>query len=1094
MVGNHARLALRLAGVSSRRKGRDLNENVRSSRDKRVALEQPIRAEKTFSVQSLHHMKNHPLGKSLFQTVLIRCLMVSLAGQMAFTAESDPSTSFTFRLAADATTSAGVFSHDTLIKTLWSNVRYSAGSHTATWNGATDEGHAAAKGDYTIRILSSQAKYTWEGVIGNTSDAFSGPTIHHAEDIAQGMAISGGNIYIAAGYNEARSSTLKTTVANPQAKTYILPVPKAHGFTDAYTAFVATDDKYVYWAGLEAALKPTKHFVYATKTDDDHEVAFPGSQTVSLTSGLIKHSGIDVIDSLEGSCSGLAVQKNGPFLLVSHRGLHELHVLDKTTGALVKSVPMSEPTALATDAAGHLWVADRREGKPVVRKCTVEHDGALTPMRDLEITNLQNPLALAVSPDDKTLLIADGGASQQLRAFDNGTAVPQWTYGAPGGYAHNPEVRDDKFFFRNIDNIARHEGGRDWSYLAFQPDGSFWVGDCGNFRAQCFAADRRVLRRIMWIPTFYTALVDLNNPERVFAEYLEFRVDYAKPLAPNNGSWTLVRNWGGSKQPEEYALTGGAYQHANLPWHTIATLSNGRTYATFRNYATNKLGLAELDPATGLRFTSAQTPSLRYDLSPDGSLRTISPPAAGKATSWITHLLKGFDAHNDPQWEEPQTVASSPPLDRQVFDHAPYTAGLWSAWEASSSGILPSFDAMAPLPAYANAPISHNGWHLAGLDAKTGAWRWKAAPSTLRSYAGDWPTDGAFDTGNGVGNAGSVVHAVGADLFWQYIGEGWKSGETNMWTHIRDDGLVAGQFGVVQHIMPDGTEDEGQPAMAGNATSHGIVRRPDGTIYIYHNDEGFHGGIHRWRIENLASISEQAVPVKRNSDVIAPRHDPSDLLEGLPYGSSVADNSAGWQRRPATDILNNNYLDWWSVKTNVTSYLKEESPDIDISFAHRPGSSASVTRELGKFSTPLAHWKLSAMVQFAWPNLGKSEGLRIEVLDGAGKVIWQFSPNQITTSDYRVLGNGQTLYQATDHATFNQRIQSGQPLTVEVRNGEVMIAYGSQLPPLKAMVMDPQADWRAPKVLQVRFWTTGGGYHHGVNLRKLHFYPGTGAD
>ena len=44
--------------------------------------------------------------------------------------------SFTFSLPASASTSAGVFSKDgTLLKTLWSGVTYSAGSHTIDWDG-----------------------------------------------------------------------------------------------------------------------------------------------------------------------------------------------------------------------------------------------------------------------------------------------------------------------------------------------------------------------------------------------------------------------------------------------------------------------------------------------------------------------------------------------------------------------------------------------------------------------------------------------------------------------------------------------------------------------------------------------------------------------------------------------------------------------------------------------------------------------------------------------------------------------------------------------------------------------------------------------
>src|SRR5438132_3548451 len=51
----------------------------------------------------------------------------------------------------------------------------------------------------------------------------------------------------------------------------------------------------------------------------------------------------------------------------------------------------------------------------------------------------------------RTLLVADGGSSQQVKAFENASATgigtPLWTFGHAGGYANGPAVSDDKFFF-----------------------------------------------------------------------------------------------------------------------------------------------------------------------------------------------------------------------------------------------------------------------------------------------------------------------------------------------------------------------------------------------------------------------------------------------------------------------------------------------------------------------------------------------------------------------------------------------------------------------------------------------------------------------
>src|SRR5262245_18500954 len=78
-------------------------------------------------------------------------------------------TPFTYSLLSPSNTSAGVYFNGWLIKTLWSNVPTNAGSHNATWDATDDLGHLLPSGTYEVRIVSSNPKYTWMGVIGNTS-------------------------------------------------------------------------------------------------------------------------------------------------------------------------------------------------------------------------------------------------------------------------------------------------------------------------------------------------------------------------------------------------------------------------------------------------------------------------------------------------------------------------------------------------------------------------------------------------------------------------------------------------------------------------------------------------------------------------------------------------------------------------------------------------------------------------------------------------------------------------------------------------------------------------------------------------------------
>src|SRR5689334_22916428 len=126
----------------------------------------------------------------------------------------------TFTLPSAATTSAGIYdSNGVLIRSLWSNVHYDAGSYTASWNGIDDSGALRPNGSYELRVLSNNVQYTWEGVVGNTSDSFEGDTLHHGYDGILGIAINGTTLYGATGYNEPWVSGFKSTTTNPQSRT-----------------------------------------------------------------------------------------------------------------------------------------------------------------------------------------------------------------------------------------------------------------------------------------------------------------------------------------------------------------------------------------------------------------------------------------------------------------------------------------------------------------------------------------------------------------------------------------------------------------------------------------------------------------------------------------------------------------------------------------------------------------------------------------------------------------------------------------------------------------------------------------------------------
>lgn len=992
-----------------------------------------------------------------------------------------------FALAATRRTSAGVYRGRELVRTLWSNVALPAGRQRADWDGTTDTGEVAPAGRYMIKLLSSDVRYVWEGVVGNTSEKMSGPTKWHPEDIAFGMAIAGDTMYVATGYNEARASTFKAKLANPQAKFNVLP--GRFRYTGASTFFVATDGETVFWAANDPA-RHSRHFVFATRTSDDGETLFAAGNalTVANGAGARYKSAIAVLDDPKATITGLAVQPAGRFLFVARRDLGRIEVIDKKTGALVRSEPAAAPGRLAVDRRGRLWAAVSEAAGPRVVRFDVGDDGRLAAAVRLSASAVVDPLAIAVSPDDRLVLIADGGGSQQVKAFDGETGAALWTHGIKGGYATGTLVRDDKFYFRNLHRITI-SGGIDWSYLAFEPDGSFWVGDSGNDRSQHFSADRRVIGRLSWVPLFYSAFVDANDPTRVFANMLEFRIDYSKPLAPANGSWTLVRNW-------SHALPADTNDQYSL-LRNVATLRNGRTYAQLRSFSRNRMILVELPPDGPLRFTGIETLLLDDALAADGSLRTTPRPEAGKPMSWSIKELESFDERHNPRWRPSRVVATAPPPKRS--DPAPFPNVIAPPWETTAPGAIVSLDTRHPRKEFERDAVGHDGFHLGAFDPASGRWLWRTAPSTHKDYRGEFPDDGAFDIGNSIVAAASRSHVIGPTILWQYFGEGWGggvAGETNMWTHVHDSGLMIGLFGAVQRTIAF-QEDEGQPGMAGNAASNSVVRAPNGGIYVYHNDEGFHGGIHRWRIDGLESIEiqEQAVdwsPTRYR----APVPDPADLLSGLARLGVVADGSGGWRRVPTAEVEVDRHRSWWSVRSGFRSYKRSLSPDLEI--AHVLDGSATVQRDLPRLAGVSAGWTLSGMVSWSLENHQESDrpdggGIYLEVLDDAARVIARLWPKRVRDpDDFRVLGNGATLARTDSVGRFGDVIRQATPFVIRWNGGRLEIGYGGEAP-VAVEVQDGEAVAARPHAVRIQCWSTAGSrYRRTIGISRVFFRAGSG--
>lgn len=759
---------------------------------------------------------------------LIVAVLMTLFQVVAFADQH----SFIFTLSKSGNTSGGVYdTSGNLVRTMWSNVPFLAGAHAQAWDGRDDDGRHVSSGNYTMRVRSSDVTYTWEGVIGNTSSASSGPTKHRYFQFINTMAIAGDYAYYGTHYNEGWTAHYKFALNNPQTKIPILFAPG----TGQTTECVATDGTTVFWGGNDPYNQSTS-FVFGTKTSDDTEVLFANGTSYKTTHGRTYPKCIAFQQVANSNITGLAVQKTGSYLFVARKALNQIQVVHKTTGALVQTLTHTAPGFLAVDGSdANLWI----QSGTSINKYTVQSNGTLS-ASILTISGLSAPVGIAASPDNSTLLVADAGSSQQIKAFSNSTGASVWTHGTAGGYANDPTVSDSKFYFS--DQTAAVDFPL-LPFVCYQPDGTFWVGDAGNYRVQHYAANRTFIERVMVIPHSYSIAADPNAPTRVFNEYLEFAVDYTKPLAGNNGSWTLVRNWRGG-------VPNAFYQDfmVNI-LRSVTTMNNGRTYALLQHISSHRYQVVELPPTGSLRFTSIELGVFTNDrIEPDGSLRTYTNTGLGGTATWRSRPLTGFDASHNPVWAAANTLASITP----VVGEDPHDWSHSSPSRVTSTNLVISFD-----PAKPAFGRSH-GWHLGAVAVGGSAWKWRTAPSTGSNYLGPYPSDGGFDTGNYVQYPGGDVLVVDNNIFWSYHGEFWKNSQTNKWNHVYDDGLMVGQFGVT---TPEMNGLEAAPGIAGNVFSVASVKDAAGNVYVYHNDESNHGGVHRWKISGLNTIQEQNFPV-----------------------------------------------------------------------------------------------------------------------------------------------------------------------------------------------------------------------------------------
>jgi hypothetical protein len=767
-------------------------------------------------------------------------LSLTISGGITNTAGS---LQFSFNLPQNSqgsyVTSAGVYNPTTgaLVRTLWNNIQYQAGMNYGAWDGKDDSGKVLAGGtNYQIKLIYHNVQYVWQGMVGNTSATQVGRNVYRSFEKIHDMTFTGNMGYYSVGYNENAAAFHQFSASTPQVP---LELNAGGTLTDPSSSmyYVTSDAAKTYWAKTQGGFSAANTYVIGINNGSNSIYTFPKGTTPP--SGQGQYASCVDFDGTAGqpnSAEGIAVQQGASGdLFVSHGNLNVVRVFDKIQGNLLGTIAVTNPGRMATAPNGDVWIISYAATPTVSRYTFANGKGTL----DETITGLSNPEGVGVSPDGTLLLVADGGASMQIKAFTNATGVvantgtPLWTYGTLGGMA-GPALTTSSFNFNvqyaNTNGFANNE-----AFVAFNPDGTFWLEDGGNDRYLHFSITGTTLgyiEQITYNDCSYQTTVDLTDATRVFNQFTEYAVNYSLPLGGTNGSWKMVNNWSIGLPNDSTHLYFGEYNG----WINVVTLSNGRTYGFLNNFNNNNSqDMFELSASGPARFTGYQFTNnpLIYA---DGSLRFNVSNGVGPLTCYSAPLT-GFDSANNPVWGSAALLASTVLTAANPLPLTTYPMRT----EVTASGVVIDFDG------------NHfdAGYHLGGIALGGTTFKWQASPSSTGTY---WfPQDGHFDMGNGVNYAGNYAGVLGRNIIYGYHGELWGGGEASQWVNYLDNGLMVGRFGTYGNIN---TLNGATPGFAGNSFYWSLVTGPDGNVYLYHGDEANHGGTNRWLITGWDAIAE----------------------------------------------------------------------------------------------------------------------------------------------------------------------------------------------------------------------------------------------
>lgn len=588
--------------------------------------------------------------------------------------------------------------------------------------------------------------YSWVGNIGNTGDSSWGQYKFKGLRAPTAVAELNGYIYATTGFVEGNGPAFKTLISNPKIKYEIGRSPNGYDKMLEGT-WIVSDASKVYILGFDP-------FGYTTNGGTGY--------TSKIDCAIIAY---DINDNLVNFSAGTSFSNS-------------LQDIPYSSGIVItRNDSTQRPVRLEIDNS-YLYVYTKDSVK-VFNKTTGARVSSTT----------YTPTAGVISTYTRN------GVTATMTA----TSV---TYnGVTLATAYNsPAINNYKYAPRDF-NFYRYKG---CVYIGL--DGSFWLIDVGNSRILHYSNAGVYLNQIAYVPMNYNCSVDRNDPTRVFAGFLEYKITYP------NLTWELVNNWSYGLN-ENYRSGRGFFENVVNTMRNVVTVS-GSTYALidsvilYEGYGMSYPSKMKLT-ATGLKRVKVYDAfeNVWFDLNGDEYIAVCDNQIGSRNI-----LYK-----NGVQVDQSPVITDS---SASYLDDANFAV--------TSDGHYVIFN---------NMNNAKSNYHLEWV--KAGVVVAKAAKSITGSQS-SYPTTDRFMV-DGVGGlpASKKVSICDSIAVFMYSGEGFQNAQTTK-LHIYKNKQFYRIIGktYAEAVTASGTS-ETPKEFAGNSFEGDLVK-VNGKYYYFFNDE--HGG------------------------------------------------------------------------------------------------------------------------------------------------------------------------------------------------------------------------------------------------------------